>query len=234
MLLLSPPFSNYINLPKTKSIKGTFTLQPRSGLFLQTLYTLRYDFQNKGWINKIGLRNKGIDWAIKKYKNDKQSIVSIAILEHSEIKKLLNKIPDAMNLELNISCPNTENKLINNDLHLFLNPNRQWCCIKLSPLTNMQLIDNYYNQGFRIFHCSNTLPVKNGGLSGIILKPYTENLIKKIKNKYPDTVIVAGGGIKTINDIYNYKKYKADYYSVSTLLFNPLMFIKFYYTYLKL
>ena len=234
MLLLSPPFSNYINLSKTKSIKGTFTLHPRSGLFLQTLYTLRYDFQNKGWINKIGLRNKGVDWAIKKYKNDKQSIISIAILEHSEIKKLLNKIPDTMDLELNISCPNTENKLINNDLHLFLNPNRHWCCIKLSPLTSMQLIDNYYNQGFRIFHCSNTLPIENGGLSGIILKPYTENLIKKIKNKYPDTVIVAGGGIKTINDIYNYKKYKADYYSVSTLLFNPLMFIKFYYTYLKL
>ena len=61
MLFISPPFGNYINLPNTKAIKGSFTLKPRSGLIVQIIKTLRYDFNNKGWVNKIGLRNKGIN-----------------------------------------------------------------------------------------------------------------------------------------------------------------------------
>ena len=34
--------------------------------------------------------------------------------------------------------------------------------------------DNYYNEGFRQFHCSNTLPIKEGGASGPILKKYNQ------------------------------------------------------------
>ena len=67
LLFISPPFGNYINLPFTKSIKGTFTLEERPGLFLQVFKTLRYSKNRNGWINKIGLRNKGIEYAIKKY-----------------------------------------------------------------------------------------------------------------------------------------------------------------------
>ena len=78
-LFISPPFGNYINLPKTKSIKGSFTLTKRSGLLLQIMTTLRYSFKYKGWTNKIGLRNSGIDWAIHKYKNTNH-IISICIL----------------------------------------------------------------------------------------------------------------------------------------------------------
>ena len=109
-------------------------------LILQIIKTLRYDFNNKGWINKIGLRNKGIDWAIKTY--DKNSIVSIAILEHKEIDILNKKIPKKMDLELNISCPNVKNNLIHDDLYKFLNKEREWCCIKLSPVTEISLDDN--------------------------------------------------------------------------------------------
>ena len=83
MLFILPPFGNYINLSNTKSIKGSFTLHSINGLLLQILKILRYDFTNHGWINKIGLRNKGINWAIKKYKHDKESIVSIAIMDYT-------------------------------------------------------------------------------------------------------------------------------------------------------
>ena len=148
MLFISPPFGNYLNLPNTKSIKGSFTLKPRTGLLLQIIKTLRYSFEKQGWVNKIGLRNKGIDWAIKKYKYDKQSIISIAIMERDEIDILNTKIPDAMDLELNISCPNVKNNLIHNDLYKFLNLERKWCSIKLSPNTDISLVDKYYDQGF--------------------------------------------------------------------------------------
>ena len=83
-LFISPPFGNYINLPKCTSIKGSFTLKPREGLLLQIIKTLRYSFEKGGWVNKIGLRNKGIDWAINEYKNTNH-VISIAIMEENEI-----------------------------------------------------------------------------------------------------------------------------------------------------
>ena len=61
MLFISPPFGNYIQLPNTMSIKGSYTLEPRPGLILQILKTLRLVKYNDtySWINKIGLRNPG-------------------------------------------------------------------------------------------------------------------------------------------------------------------------------
>ena len=67
MLFISPPFGNYINLPKTTPIRGSFTLNERKGKWKQIFKTLRY-IPGVGWINKIGLRNPGIDYAIKTYK----------------------------------------------------------------------------------------------------------------------------------------------------------------------
>ena len=53
MLFISPPFGNYIHLPQTRSIKGSYTLEPRDGLILQILKTLRFSFDKNVWINKI-------------------------------------------------------------------------------------------------------------------------------------------------------------------------------------
>ena len=82
---------------------------------------------------------------------------------------LLKKIPNDMDIELNVSCPNTEKSLVNNGLSKFINNEREWCIIKLSPICDDKLIDKYYQEGFRQFHCSNTLPIKEGGLSGPLL-----------------------------------------------------------------
>jgi len=219
---ISPPFGNYISLPDTISIKGSYTLEPRNGLISQIFKTFRYSLEHEGWINKIGLRNKGIDYAIKNYK--KGDIISIAIMKESDINELVKKIPDNMDLEINISCPNTDKKLISNGVSKFLNTKREWCILKLSPLTNSEEINSYYNSGFRQFHCSNTLPIDRGGLSGSSLIPYTTNLIKNIRENYNDAEIIAGGGVRNI-DIYNmYKLNGANYVSVSTLCLNPLLF----------
>ena len=68
-LFISPPFGNYLGfLPNTYAIYGSYTLNPRPGLFSQIIKTLRYDSSAKGWVNKIGLRNKGIDYMIHKWK----------------------------------------------------------------------------------------------------------------------------------------------------------------------
>lgn len=228
MLFISPPFGNYINLPKSISIRGSFTLNERTGKWSQIFKTLRYKGEPYyGWVNKIGLRNPGIDYAIKTYK--KGEIISIAIMKQDEIKPIINKIPDDMDIELNVSCPNTDKHMINKGLKVFLNKKRNWCIIKLPPIFYKENIDRFYKEGFRQFHVSNTLPTKYGGLSGGALKPYTYTNIEYIKKKYKDTIVIAGGGIRNMNDVKMYNTVGADHYSVSSLCFNPIMFLKFYF-----
>lgn len=231
MIFISPPFGNYLSMNNTISIKGSYTLEPRGGLFIQILNTLRYSFKDSGWINKIGLRNPGIDYAIKNY--DNRSIVSIAILNQNEIPKLLEKIPKSMNLEINVSCPNAEKKMIENNIHKFINNERKWCIIKVSPYCTTEKLDNYYKYGFRQFHCSNTIPVENGGLSGTSIIPYSTRLIEYLKKKYPNSVVIAGGGIKSKKELDIYKYRGADYFSISTLCFHPIQFYKFYNSIIK-
>ena len=232
MFFINPPFGNYLNLPKTISIKGSYTLEPRSGLFTQIINTLRYSFEYNGWINKIGLRNPGLDYAINNYKKG-EHIVSIAILNKNEIPKILNKIPNNMDIELNVSCPNAEKKMCNVDLDKFLNPNRRWCIIKLSPNIDTKLIDNYYNQGFRQFHCSNTIPIDKGGLSGKSIMPFSHFMIKYLKDNYDDVEVIGGGGITNVNDITKYTSFGADHFSASTVFFCPYLSTKLYLDLIK-
>ena len=136
-----------------------------------------------------------------------------------------------MDIELNISCPNTDKRMINKGLKSFINKKRKWCIIKLPPLYYPDDFDRYYKEGFRQFHVSNTLPTKYGGLSGPALKPYTNSNIQYIRKFYKDVIIIAGGGIRSIKDVEEYKKNGANHFSVSTLCFNPILFLKFYFEY---
>lgn len=234
MLFISPPFGNYIQLPNTMSIKGSYTLEPRPGLILQILKTLRLVKYNGtySWINKIGLRNPGIQYGLKHY-NAATDIISIAIMEKEQIQHFHNVVPDDTNLEINISCPNTEKHMVNDNIQKFLNNKRVWCILKLSPLTDTKLIDNYYKQGFRQFHCCNTYPTENGGISGKVLMPYTNKLVQYIRENYKDTTIIAGGGIYDKDSIISYRNIGADHFSISTIFFHPikvLQLLHWYYT----
>ena len=160
----------------------------------------------------------------------KKDIISIAILDKSDIPIMLKKIPQERNIEINVSCPNTEKEMINEGLKDFITPKRKWCIIKISPHSTQKDIDMYYKTGFRQFHCCNTLPVKNGGLSGQSLIPYTKEKIEYIK-KYPDCQIIAGGGIQSIQTYNFYKKLGSHHASISTIFFHPILFTKFYYNY---
>lgn len=229
MFFIGPPFGNYITfVPFLSPIKGSYTLEPRTGLIVQIFKTLRYNSEYGGWVNKIGLRNKGIDYAISNYQ--KGQIVSVAILKEEEIPVLQSKIPPDMDLEINVSCPNTERDMVHHGLKGFLSPQREWCILKLKPTTTLQTVDQYYEQGFRQFHCSNTIPVSEGGLSGKALIPYNDKLIPYIKTTYPDTTVIAGGGVTTMDDILHYKAIGADHVSFSTVAFCPIAFVKLLYT----
>lgn len=237
-LYISPPFGNYLwFLGNTKCIYGSYTLEERHGLFKQIRKTLYYSKENQGWVNKIGLRNKGINYIIDKLENSffsniyKKDILSIALLKQSDVNDLYQKIPKNINLEVNISCPNMDKKLICDNIHVFLN--RKYCSLKCSPLITTREIDYFYSIGFRRFHFSNTLPVQNGGLSGFNLIPYTSNLVRYTRETYKDDVyIIAGGGIDSMEQVLRYKECGADDVSVSSLCFNPFKFLYFYINFL--
>ena len=239
VLFISPPFGNYLNLPHTTPIRGSYTLEPRPGRFQQIIKTLRYDFNYKCWVNKIGLRNPGIDWAIKTWK--KGEIISIAILDSNEVESLLEKVPENMDIELNISCPNTEHEMVRMGIERFINDKRDYCIVKLGPLETIETVEGLYNLGFRQFHCSNTLPTNklksnsskwDGGMSGKVLIPYTSSLVSKITNRYNDVEVIAGGGITNLSILNRYKMLGSHHFSVSSLCFHPVKFAKFYYNWI--
>ena len=232
MLFISPQFGNYLNLPYTKSIIGSVTVNERPGLYSQIYNTLYYSYGENGWVNKIGLRNIGLP-ATLQTQSFHNKILSLAILHPDDIEKMERMVPKDQDIELNISCPNVPGEETSGDFSRFLNPKRKWCSVKLSPLVKLKTIEQLYGQGFRQFHCSNTLPVINGGLSGKSLIPYTYRTISQLK-QYPDVEIIAGGGITSREIAELYLNHGAHHLSVSSVLFNPWNFMSLYVQWLVL
>ena len=119
--------------------------------------------------------------------------------------------------------------MIDEDIDKFLHPERKWCIIKVSPLISHNKLDSYYEKGFRQFHISNTYPTDAGGLSGPYLIPHNKKNIEYMRNKYPDATIIGGGGVQSPEHIELYKSFGANHISVSSLCFNPIKFLRFYY-----
>ena len=230
---IAAPFGNYLKFnninsyKKITSVTGTWTLKRRAGL-IKRLWkiasTLRYDSNLKGWTNRLGLPNEGIEHGIKKTSLDE--VLSIAAIEKDDWLKLNDIIENKISLEINLSCPNVEHTdVVWKDLSIFSKKNkRKWCIVKVSPLTSpIQLEFLIEKAGFKQFHLCNTLPLKTGGgLSGPALKPYVLNMIQTIRDRWGDDLeIIAGGGIKNKNDVADYLIAGANHVSLGSICFNP-------------
>ena len=79
---IAAPFGNYIKTKNTISVSGSWTVEKRTGRIIQIAKTLRYT--KKGWVNKIGLRNPGVELGITKYREDE--VFSIAGIEKDDWK----------------------------------------------------------------------------------------------------------------------------------------------------
>ena len=199
---IAAPFGNYLHKPDMYSVMGTYTLQPRPGLLTQILQTLRYSFHYKGWVNKLGLRNPGIHDAINKYyQNPSRRIISLYGFNKGEWETLA-KYTRGMKQELNISCPNVENKFHNTGCPVELFPD---AILKMSPLTTEEEIVMYMERGVRRWHFSNTLPVSQGGLSGKTLMQYNRKLIKFTLSEDKRAKVIGGGGVTSMSDVRFYK-----------------------------
>ena len=173
----------------------------------------------------MGLPNPGVKVGLERH--IRGEVLSIAEIERNDFKKLYNLIPSGMSVELNLSCPNLEGgiKLPWDSAEFFARntEKRRWCICKVSPTVTPEELEFLITKlGFTQIHASTTLPIQGcGGLSGQTLIPYTLDIIRLIKEEWPEVTIIAGGGVDNFGAVYEYLNEGADHVSLGSVCFNP-------------
>ena len=222
-IFISAPFGNYIKPIGCIPVCGTFTLHARGNVLWSAVKSLRYSTKHRGWMNNMGLPNPGVKVGL--HKHIRGEVLSIAEIERNDFKKLYRIVPETMSVELNLSCPNVRN-LPWDSTEIFArnSEKRKWCICKVGPTVTPEDLEFLITKlGFTQIHASNTLPIQGcGGLSGRTLIPYTLDIIRLIREEWPEVTIIAGGGVADFSGVYEYLKEGADHVSLGSVCFNPL------------
>jgi dihydroorotate dehydrogenase (NAD+) catalytic subunit len=208
-----------------------------------------------GMLNSIGLQGPGIDaflardlpWLLQ---HDARPIVSIAgstLGEYGELARRVGHTPGVAAVEVNISCPNVENRGL-----VFacdpLQASRVIAAVrsntprglpvlaKLSPdvTSIVEIAESVIDAGADGVVLINTLlglsvdldtmrPVLagvTGGLSGPAVKPVALRAVWEVAQAYPDVPIVGVGGIRTGADALEFIAAGACAVQVGTVIFN--------------
>ena len=225
-LLISPPFGSYISTSFTTSVLGSFTVEPRPGLFCKSLQFFLDNYHHPvkdGYRNRIGLRNPGV-YNIP-YINDLY-IYSVVGLKQYDWDTILLTLEGCLKensiiVELNLGCPNVHEYGIRREII------KEYCryfkvIAKLPPTEKFfPIADMCAEEGIDYFHCSNTVPSELGGISGYPLKHINLPLVTELAKRCPHIPIIAGGGIYEWQDILDYRRAGAIYFSTSTVWLNP-------------
>ena len=220
---IAAPFGNWIKPAGCIPVTGTYTLHARGNVLWSAVKSLRYDFKRQGWMNNMGLPNPGVKVGL--HKHIRGEVLSIAEIERNDFKKLYNIIPSGMSVELNLSCPNIRNlPWDSTEIFARTKEKREWCICKVSPTVTPEDLEFLITKlGFTQIHASNTLAIQGcGGLSGRTLIPYTLDIIRLIKEEWPEVTIIAGGGVDNFGAVYEYLNGGADHVSLGSVCFNPL------------
>ncbi len=229
-LIIAAPFGNYVQPPgAVTATLGTFTAAARSGRVWRIIKTVRYYRRLGAWVNKIGLRNPGIDWLVQRVQSGRvdvsNKIVSIHGFEPADWTLLLERIesikPAAV--ELNMSCPNVGEIHVPTDLFQQAVAGATPVIVKLPPVRYEAMVEGAIGAGIRAFHCCNTLPVPAGGLSGKPLKPLSLRCLRDMRSRWPEPklTLVGGGGVTSVADVDEYIEAGADHVSVGTMTMHP-------------
>ncbi|MEY3515184.1 MAG: hypothetical protein RLY38_335 [Actinomycetota bacterium] len=230
----------------TKSVM----LNPKSGRA-----TPRMAETPSGMLNGIGLQGPGIDDFIEndlKWLQQKgaRTIVSIAgnnVEEFGKVADKLRDIPGVVGIEVNISCPNVENRgqvfacdpLSAADVIYSVRRNvsaNMPLFAKLSPdVTDITAIaKSVVKAGADGLSVINTLlgmvidtdtflprlSGKTGGLSGPAIRPVAVRCVYQIRKVLPDIPIIGMGGIRNGKDAIEFFAAGANAISVGTTVFN--------------
>lgn len=229
--VISAPFGNYIQPDGAVATLGTFTAKARGGRLWRILKTVRFYPRLRAWVNKIGLRNPGVDWLVSRVESGRigleRRLVSIHGFEADEWYVLLDKVAalEPTGIELNMSCPNVGHVDWPVDLFERAKATGVPIVTKLPPVRFETMFEQATAAGIRTFHCCNTLPVPAGGISGAPLKPVALQCIARVQELAGDTRdelrIVGGGGIREVADVDDYAAAGVHAIAVGTKVMNP-------------
>ena len=231
-LIISAPFGNYIQPSGTTPTLGTFTALRRGGVLnraWRVLLTVRYYRKARAWVNKIGLRNPGIDWLVDKCKSGKidasDKLVSIHGFSPEDWYVLLDKTAALrpMAIELNMSCPNVGHIAWPEDLFERAQKTGVPIVVKIPPVNYDAMVEQAVAAGLRMLHCCNTLPNPGGGMSGKPLMAVALQCIQDLRRKpyWNDLTIIGGGGIYEAKDVDAYADLGVKHVAIGTKLMNP-------------
>lgn len=230
----------------TKSVM----LQPRSGRA-----TPRMAETPSGMLNSIGLQGPGIDQFIEQdlawlAQRGARTIVSIAgssVDEYSKLAQKLRNVPGIAGIEVNISCPNVDNRGLVFACHTESAANviqvvrrysdpKMPILAKLSPdVTDItEIAHSVVRAGATGISVMNTtlgmvintdtmrpaLAGVTGGLSGPAIRPIAVRCVWQIRQALPDVPILGMGGIRTGQDAFQFILAGANAVSVGTVIFN--------------
>lgn len=214
--LISPPFGNWINRHYATSVRGSFTWQARPGLLFHTIRSLRR--VKGGWVNQIGLRNRGLRAA----RFDSRCIYSLVGLDDGDWERMLEFAPETIQPEINLGCPN---------IHKYGIPPavlRDYCAkfvrviAKLPPTEAVDdLAAMCVEAGVQYLHLCNTLPTERGGESGERLFRQTLPIVERLADRHREIEVIAGGGIYSPWHLQTYRLAGATRFSLATVWFTP-------------
>lgn len=229
-LILSAPFGNYIQPQGTTPTIGTYTALRRGGrpaAFGRAVLTMRYYRRMQAWVNRIGLRNPGIDSLLTGTWHGRPStecILSVHGFSQSEWDLLLERAVQIrpLALELNISCPNVGELSWPTTLFADAVATGIPVIVKIPPVRFHAMAEAAIGAGVQWIHATNTLPVAKGGMSGAPLKPLSLDCVAWLRSQFgADLRIIGGGGIRCAQDVADFAEAGADRFAVGSYAVRP-------------
>lgn len=217
--VISPPFGNYLWHKHATRIRGSYTLNKRPGLIWQVLKTFRP--HKGGWINQIGLRNKGV----AKAPMDTSSIFSLAAIENDDWLPLYDGLHAANRMiEINIGCPNVS-PVTPPSKHMFDLLHMVFDVVSVKFASTPQALEEVQELveecDIKIVHACNTAPTPKGGVSGTRIAYRNQMYVAELRKQYPHLTIIGGGGIYSRVILQDYHSAGADHFSIATAFMKP-------------
>jgi len=231
-LVVSAPFGNYVQPEGCLATLGTFTALRRPGRLRRVLASVRYYPRLGAWVNRIGLRNPGIDWLVERARAGRAAVADKIVSVHGFMPDdwwlLLERVAAIRPLavELNMSCPNVGEIAWPEELFARALATGVPVVVKLPPVHYELMFERAVAAGVRHFHACNTLPVPGGGMSRAPLKPLALACIARLFEVAPAGVreelrIVGGGGIRAPSDVDDYARLPVHAVAVGTKVMHP-------------
>lgn len=230
-LIIGAPFGNWLNFPHAISTLGTFTAEYR-GSFAYRLWrvarTVRYYPGIGAWKNRLGLPNPGVERGLTSKHFDK--IISVLGRNDAEWRKVIDAAwrSHPLAIEMNVSCPNcgehdeTDYEYVfQYARHLQSLPGGPQFIVKLPPVNYRPMVERAFAAGIINFHCCNTMPTPNGGLSGKPLQPFSLEACRYVASNFGGGILIGGGGVTTEADVDRFMDAGCTNVSVASVLFFP-------------